>query len=50
MKDDSVSENNLGTSAVEARLARTVDFDGIMELFASRKAHRVPLFNPSVWY
>ena len=34
---------SLGTLAVEARLARTVDFNSIIELFASRKARKVPL-------
>jgi len=29
---------------VEARLARTVDFDSIIELFASRKARKAPVF------
>jgi len=32
--------SSLGTLAVEARLARTVDFDSIIELFASRKARK----------
>jgi len=35
--------NSLGILAVEARLARTVDFHGIIELFASGKARRVSL-------
>jgi len=34
---------SLGTLAVEARLARTVDFNSIIEPFASRKARKVPL-------
>ena len=35
--------NTAGILAVEARLARTVDFHGIIELFASGKARRVSL-------
>jgi len=35
--------NSLGISAVEARLARTVDFYSIIELFASGKAGKVSL-------
>jgi len=34
--------NSLGTLVVEAHLARTVDFYSIIELFAIRKARRVP--------
>ena len=34
---------SLGTLAVEARPARTVDFNSIIEPFASRKARKVPL-------
>jgi len=41
--------SSLGTFAVEARLARTVDFDSIIELFASRKARKAPvLWSPYV--
>ena len=40
--------NNLGTLAVEARLARTVEYVSIIELFDSRKARRVHLFNSLV--
>jgi len=39
-----LSSLGLGTLAVEARLARTVDFDSIIELFASRKARKAPVF------
>jgi len=35
--------SSLGTLALEARLARTVDFDSIIELFASRKARKAPV-------
>jgi len=35
--------NSLGILAVEARLARTVDFYNIIELFASGKARKVSL-------
>jgi len=35
--------NSLGILAVEARLARTVDFHSITELFASGKARKVSL-------
>jgi len=35
--------NGLGILAVEARLARTVDFHSIVELFASGKARKVSL-------
>jgi len=33
-----------GPRRVKAHLARKVDFDSVNELFASRKAHKVPLF------
>ena len=41
--------SSLGTLAVEARLARTFDFDSIIELFASRKGRKAPvLWSPYV--
>ena len=44
-----LSSLGLGTLAVEARLARTVDFDSIIELFASRKGRKAPvLWSPYV--
>ena len=37
--------SSLGALGVEARLARTVDFDSITELFASCKACKAPVFS-----
>ena len=34
---------SLGMLAVEGRLARTIDYNSIIELFASRKAQKVLL-------
>lgn len=50
MCQDRSAEQNLGTlAAAWDPFGGTLDFDSIIELFASQKARKVPPFYPHIW-